>query len=269
MITIELYPKTEVVNELDLKNLSNIDFKKYNQKLVSSIQLTYNFRKKKLGDLFNIKIKNNKDQRLIINGSNNFFKNLGSNWKSDNLIINGDTGSYLGYKMHGGRIEVNGSCKNFVGCKMTGGKIIVNKNVGDYVGGADYGEKIGMNGGVIVVKKNAGNYVGSFMRRGLIVVEGDINKKCANNLIAGTIISKGNVSDGLGYNMKRGTIIMCDESAIPKRKFTNCGEQTIKFLEIFRRYYKEDVKIPKSYSKFIKYVGNIDNNGLGEILYVV
>ena len=48
MITIELYPKTEVVNELDLKNLSNIDFKKYNQKLVSSIQLTYNFRKKNL-----------------------------------------------------------------------------------------------------------------------------------------------------------------------------------------------------------------------------
>ena len=56
------------------------------------------------------------------------------------------------------------------------------------------------------------------MRRGVIIVGGDVKDNCCNNFIAGTIVVNGNVGKNLAINMKRGTIITNCKKAIPSKK---------------------------------------------------
>ncbi len=268
MSLLELKTKIDISYDLDLKNLNEINFSKLNKKKISDISLEYNFKKIKLSEVFNIQIltekKNNK--KIIIIGSNKFFRNIGFKWKENSLCIKGDAGSYLGHRMEGGLVEVKGSAENFVACKMTGGKIIIDETVGDYTGSADFGEKIGMNGGVVVIKKNAGNYLGNFMRRGVIIVGGHVKDNCCNNFIAGTIVINGNIGKNLATNMKRGTIITNCKKAIPHKKFINCGDQKIDFYNIFNKHFRNDLGVQSKCKNFVKYIGNTDVNGYGEIL---
>ena len=268
MSLLQLKTKIDISYDLDLKNLNEISFSKLNKKKISSISLEYNSKKIKLSEVFEIQIltekKNNK--KIVLIGSNKFFRNIGFKWKEHSLCIYGDAGSYLGHKMEGGSVEVKGSAENFVACKMTGGKIIINGTVKDYTGSADFGEKVGMNGGVVVIKKNAGNYLGNFMRRGVIIVGGDVKDNCCNNFIAGTIVVKGSIGKNLATNMKRGTLITSCKKAIPIKKFTYCGEQKIDFFNIFNKYFKKDLGVESNFKNFVKYVGNSDVKGYGEIL---
>ena len=268
MSLLELKTKMNISYDLDLKNLNQINFSKLNKKKLSSITLEYNFKKINLTEVFNIRILNEKNniKKLILIGSNKFFKNIGFKWKENSLYVKGDAGSFLGCRMESGFVEVSGSAENFVACQMTGGKIIINGTVKDYVGSADFGEKVGMNGGVVVIKKNAGNYLGNFMRRGVIIVGGDVKDYCCTNFLAGTIFVKGNVGKNLATNMKRGTLITSCKKAIPQNKFINCGEQKIDFFNIFNKLFNKDLGIESNLTNFVKYVGNTVVGGYGEIL---
>ena len=47
--------------------------------------------------------------------------------KNGEIIINGNTGNYLGNEMYGGRIIVNGSTSDYAGCSLQGGKVVIKK----------------------------------------------------------------------------------------------------------------------------------------------
>ena len=47
-----------------------------------------------------------------------------------------------------------------------------------------------MSGGEIIVEGQAGDYVGHFMRRGLIIINGNVGKFCCYKMIAGNVILK-------------------------------------------------------------------------------
>ncbi len=268
MSLIELKTKINVNCDLDLKNLHRLNYPGLTLKEISKIELIYNSSKLQLSDVFKIKVigESKERKKVVLKGSNNLFQNVGFKWKNDLLFIKGDVGSYLGHKMESGTLNLSGSAENFVACQMTGGKITVDGNVKDYLGSVDFGEKIGMNGGSVLVKKSAGDYLGHYMRRGLIIVNGNVGENCSNHLIAGTIIIKGNIGKNLAFDMKRGTLIINDKEAIPKKKFINCGEQKIEFFNLLKKYISKDLKPSENLSHFIKYIGNSDVKGFGEIL---
>lgn len=268
MTLIELTTKIKVNCDLDLKNLHRLNYSRLSLKEISKIELIYNSSKLELSDIFNIRvIDGSKEQKkVVIKGSNNFFQNVGFRWNNDLLFIKGNVGSYLGHKMESGTLNLNGSAENFVACQMIGGKIIVDGSVKDYLGSVDFGEKIGMNGGSVLVKKSAGDYLGHYMRRGLIIVNGNVGENCSNHLIAGTIIIKGKIGKNLAFDMKRGTLIINYKEAIPKKKFINCGEQKIEFFNLLKKYFSKDLEPTENLSDFIKYIGNSDVKGFGEIL---
>ena len=128
------------------------------------------------------------------------------------------------------------------------------------------GSKIGMNGGLIVINGKAGNFLGLQMRRGVIFVAQDVGNNCCNNMIAGTVILKKNFGDQLGLGMKRGSIILFRK----KIKFTNfvdSGESRSLFLSLLNNYFLKVLSF-KPFSnkdKFIRFIGDIKMDGMGEI----
>ena len=50
------------------------------------------------------------------------------------------------------------------------------------------------------------------MRRGLVIIKGNVDENCCFQMIAGTLIIFKSVKRDLGVSMKRGTIILIDNS---------------------------------------------------------
>ena len=264
MNRVELVPKVKVDADLDFKNLSEVNGKVLLEKEISRIVLNYKGESVKASDLFSIKIKESKKRCISIQNTNRFYHNIGYKWQEDLLEVAGDVGSFLGLKMKSGCLKISGSCQNFLGCNMIGGEILVKKNAKDYVGSLDYGEKFGMSGGKIEIDGNTGNYLGYRMRGGLIKVKGNVEDFCANSLIAGTIILESKIGKNVALGMKRGTLILSKFPGNFGKQFKNCGLQELNFLKLINdsltnsNFFKND--------KYVKFIGDRNNNGLGEIL---
>ena len=110
-----LKPKIDIKKDIDFKNFSKVNLKPFSLNYINSIELNYGTRKKKLGSMFNVTIKKDKSiegRNVLIKRANIFFQNIGSEWKDDYLEINGDVGSFLGFRMKSGVVRLNGSCNN-------------------------------------------------------------------------------------------------------------------------------------------------------------
>ena len=72
MITIKLDAKIQFNSELDLRNLSNINFDSGSHK-ISGTKVLYRNKERKLGDLFGIKIlqNNQTENELVLKGQTN------------------------------------------------------------------------------------------------------------------------------------------------------------------------------------------------------
>lgn len=148
-----------------------------------------------------------------------FAENIGIFLPQGKLIIEGDLGGDLGYKMSGGEIILKGSCVGNVAQRMKCGKILIEKNLEDHVvdyGRVDEGVAFRMEGGELEVLGNAKIYdhgfghggVGYKMKGGTVIIWGD-TKELGHNMEGGEIIIKGNCepsSYGIGNWMKGGTI---------------------------------------------------------------
>ena len=264
MNKVELIAKHIVDSDLDLKNLYQLNGKAFQEKNIEKIILNYGGKSIKLRDLFYIKYKKSKKRYISIKGSNLFYHNIGYEWQEDLLEVFGDVGSFLGSKMKSGILKINGSCQNFLGCNMVGGEILVKKNVKDYVGAADYGEKFGMTGGKIEIYGTAGSYLGYRMKGGLIKVKGGVSDFCANNLIAGTIIIESKIGKNFGIGMKRGTLILLESPGNFKGQFKNCGLQQLDFVQLINESLLDSTFFKQN--QFLKFIGDRNNKGLGEIL---
>ena len=263
MKKIILKAKINFKSELNLKNLSKINFE---EKIISKIKMLYDNKEFKLKELFKIQVKKSDKNELIIFGTNRNCDYLGWKWKKGTLIIKSDVGSFLGVQMSNGKIIVEGSCEHHVGSGMTGGKIFLKSNAYDFVGSPLPGSKIGMNGGLIVINGKAGNFLGLQMRRGVIFVAQDVGNNCCNNMIAGTVILKKSFGDQLGLGMKRGSIILFRKK-IKCANFVDSGESRSLFINLLNNYLFKVLNL-KPFSqkdKFIRLIGDIKMDGMGEI----
>ena len=263
MKKIILKAKIDFKSELNLKDLSKINFE---EKIVSKTTVLYNNKEYKLQELFKIHVQKSDKNELIIFGTNKNCDYLGWKWKKGTLRIKSDAGSFLGVQMINGKIIVEGSCEHHVGSAMTGGKILLKSDAHDFVGSPLPGGKIGMNGGLIFIHGKAGNFLGLQMRRGVIFVGKDVGNNCCNNMIAGTVILKKNVGNQIGLGMKRGSIILFKKK-IKCANFVDAGESQSLFLNLLNNYFLKvsSLKPFSNKDKFIRLVGDIKMNGMGEI----
>ncbi len=254
---------------LNLKNLSLMNEKKINTRNIGQILLIYKNKEIKLSEIFSIKIIENKKEENEINvkGCNSFCNYLGYKWKKDILTVESNLGSYVGKKMQGGEIRVKGSVEDFLGSGMLGGKIIIRGNAKDYVGSASFGEKTGMNGGEIFISGDIGKYACNFMRRGFVIIKGNVDAYCCFNMISGTLIAFGNVEKNFGISMRRGTLIFYKANFVDVNNFIKSGEFDFSYIRLIETYlFKEYlIKFPKKNIRFIKYSGDKNLSGLGEI----
>jgi formylmethanofuran dehydrogenase subunit C len=109
------------------------------------------------------------------------------------------------------------------------------------------------------------------MRRGLILIEGNVGDYCGSRMIAGTIGVLGNVGKYAAYNMQRGTLLFTQAPQL-HATLQNCGMHILPFLSLLFKSFKQyNTKFSQLISQRVqRYVGDIacNGNGNGEILLV-
>ncbi|RLF11192.1 MAG: formylmethanofuran dehydrogenase subunit C [Thermoprotei archaeon] len=166
-----------------------------------------------LGDLFEIEGSPGSaalDTMITIEGDLSKVKRIGEGMTAGKIVIKGDVGHYLGFKMKGGSIEVHGNVGLWLGGKMKGGEIVVFGNAGDCVGGALRGELPGkgMKKGTIIIHGNAGAEVGKGMSGGSIIVDGNVGPLPGVDMRGGNIGIKGDCEGKPGARMAGGRVVI-------------------------------------------------------------
>lgn len=257
--------KIEPRQRLDLSPLIPEKLAGKSRKDIAGIKLHCGNRKLRADEAFDIS--GDESSNLVIKTSSSKLDYIGRNMKSGRITIHGDAGDYLGFEMSGGEINVQGNADAFAASGMSGGLIHITGNAGDFLGGAIAGNKHGMKGGTVIVSGNAGDRVGDQMRRGLLLIEGDVGSYCASRMLAGTIGVLGNLGEYTGYGMRRGTLLVMQKPAL-HATIMDCGVHTLPFLSLM---FKSFGKFPGKFAKINKnrvhrYAGDIANDGKGEIL---
>jgi formylmethanofuran dehydrogenase subunit C len=153
---------------------------------------------------------------------------------------------------------------------MTGGMITVRGSAGDFLAAALPGDRHGMQGGTIVIGGSAGARVGDRMRRGLVLIDGGAGDYCASRMVAGTVAIWGSVGAAPGLAMRRGTLLLQHRPAAMVPTFNDCGEHSLNFLTLLLRSWRNlptrFATLPDSRNRVRRYIGDLANDGRGEIL---
>jgi len=149
---------------------------------------------------------------------------LAAGIKHGEIIIDSNTGDYLGVLNDGATIKVSKNVGNYLGDNMTTGTILVEGNGGFGVAQYCYGGTVvvlgnagdftaTMNkGAVIIIAGNVGDEAGTYMLDGDLIVLGDAGKNFANYLIRGDVYIRGEW-ENLGHNTR---IVEMDNRDIEK-----------------------------------------------------
>jgi formylmethanofuran dehydrogenase subunit C len=175
----------------------------------------------------------------------------------------------LGAGLSEGEVIVEGNVGDETGMGMSGGVIDVRGNAGARTGGAEGDARRGMTGGELLVRGAAGPEPGIRMRRGLLVVTGDVASLAGPGMIAGTVIVFGNTGTAPGRWSKRGSIVALGPVTIPPTYRYACTYRPdhlrLTLLRLRRRF---DLAIEERYISgfFRRYSGDLADLGKGEIL---
>jgi glutamate synthase domain-containing protein 3 len=138
-----------------------------------------------------------KDSVIVKNASH--LHGLCGGLKSGTIVIEGNSGDYLGVVNSGAAIEVKGDAGKYVADNMTAGTVIV-------AGEADYGAAQYCYGGTVVVKGNAGDFTATMNKGATILVGGNVGDEAATYMVAGDVIIVGDAGENLGNYLIRGNI---------------------------------------------------------------
>jgi formylmethanofuran dehydrogenase subunit C len=208
----------------------------------------------------------------ILNGCDRLDR-LGEGMTHGRITVDGSAGAYLGAGMSGGVIEVHGSAGAYAATGMKGGMIHVTGNAGDFLAAALPGERGGMQGGTVVVGGDAGDRAGDRMRRGVLLIEGNAGDYCASRMVAGTIAVAGTVGRCPGFAMRRGTLLLLKSPPAVGSTFSDCGEHPLSVITLMVRSWRtlpgRFATLSDTRVRARRYVGDLANGGLGEILLLV
>jgi glutamate synthase domain-containing protein 3 len=129
---------------------------------------------------------------------------LAAGFKGGELIIDDDSGDYLGVLNDGATIHVTKNAGRYLADSMTRGEVIVDGDAGYGVGAYCYG-------GRTVVKGNAGDFTAVMNKGATIIVNGDVGDDVATFMLAGDLVIVGNAGKHLGNYLIRGNIYIGGE----------------------------------------------------------
>ena len=187
-------------------------------------------------------------------GNTTRIRKIGYEMKAGSIVIDGDTGMYLGEKIAGGSIVVNGNAGSWLGSRMKGGTIEVKGDAGDYVGSSYRGSTKGMKGGTIVVHGNAGNEIGCWMREGIIRIRGNTGMFPGMHMSGGTVAIEGSCEGRAGAQMAGGRVVVGGHVPAVLPSFT---------IEEVRPTVK--IGEEKVAGPFYVFSGDINENGKGRL----
>ncbi|MFX1482266.1 MAG: formylmethanofuran dehydrogenase subunit C [Promethearchaeota archaeon] len=213
------------------------------------------------------------DTEIVVKGSLRNVKMIGKAMNGGKIIVEGDTGMYLGAEMIAGRIHVKGSVGDWAAAEMEGGNIQIEGDAGDYLCSGYRGSTDGMKGGRVYVAGNVGREMASHMRKGFIAVKGNVGPQSAIRMAGGTVIVVGDMAERVGVEATKGMIFCLGklESLFPTYKFSGSSER--EFINYYIKYLKnhrpdflsKNVKISE---KWIKYMGDFAEASPGEEIYI-
>ena len=175
----------------------------------------------------------------------------------------------LGAGLAEGEVVVEGSVGDETGIGMSGGVIDVHGNAGARTGGAEGDARRGMTGGELLVRGHAGAEPGTRMRRGLLVVTGDVAGHAGPAMIAGTVVVFGATGPAPGRWSKRGSVVAMGPVPIPPTYRYACTYQPdhlrLTLLRLRRRF---GLGVEERYVSglYRRYSGDLADLGRGEIL---
>ena len=212
-------------------------------------------------DFFDITVEGTADSpaevKMIFNGDCGRVKYIGNKMSAGEIIVNGDADLHVGAEMSGGAITVHGNCEAHAGREMTGGTLEIFGNTKEFTGASYIGEWRGMRGGKITVHGNAGKQCGECLVGGHIHVKGDCDILAGIHMRKGLIEIDGNVNRWPGGQMKNGNIIIRGrhgrllEGFVEEEIVTNTKIKDIEYDDTYIKY-KEDNEI-KDKVKLYKY----------------
>ena len=262
--TLNISPRQRI----DLSPLTPDKLAGKSRKDIEAMQLQSGNRKLSVAECF--RIKGTDASTIIFANACDKLDRIGEAMSGGNIIIEGDTGAYLGFQMSGGDIHVHGNAAAYVACGMKNGIITIDKNTGDFLAAALPGEHCGMAGGIVLIRGNAGDRVGDHMRRGAVLIEGSVGSYCGARMTAGTIAVLGKTGDYPGFAMRRGTLLLRKMPGLMPVTFNDCGTHMFSFLPMLTQSWKPlggaFSRLPKAGKPMQRHMGDLANNGKGEIL---
>jgi formylmethanofuran dehydrogenase subunit C len=175
----------------------------------------------------------------------------------------------VGAALSGGIVVVEGGVGHEAGIGMSGGVLDVRGDAGDRVGGAEPDARRGMTGGELLVRGSAGTAPGDRMRRGLLVITGDVAARAGPAMIAGTVLVFGKAGRLPGIGSKRGSVIALGGVEIPATYRYACTYQPDHVrLTLLRLRARHGLKVEERHvsGSYRRYSGDLGDLGRGEIL---
>jgi len=124
---------------------------------------------------------------------------LAAGLKHGQVIVQGNSGDYLGALNDGGTIKVTKNVGKYVADNMTSGTIIIEGNT-------DYGAGQYCYGGTVVVRGNAGDFTATMNKGAAIIVCGDVGNEVGTYMLKGDVIVVGNAGENLANYLIRGQV---------------------------------------------------------------
>jgi formylmethanofuran dehydrogenase subunit C len=252
---------------IDADSLTPDQFRDRTEVEIAKLPVHHGNQAAAVGDFFTVK--GGRTDQAVIEGDLARVKEIGAAMTAGTLRIEGDIGMHVGARMSGGRIEVRGDADDWAGAEMTGGLLWIRGRAGNRAGGAYRGSRHGMRGGVLLVEKSAGHEVGGYMRRGLIVVGGDVEDFTGARMSSGSVLVFGGAGLRTGGGMKRGTIVV-HRPPIILPTFKKTAVFTPLFLVVqWRALRRIGYPLPDGVDRprpFVRYHGDLAELGKGEIL---
>jgi glutamate synthase domain-containing protein 3 len=115
------------------------------------------------------------------------------------VIIEGDSGDYLGVLNRGATIRVQGDAGPYLADNMTRGSVYVQ-------GDAGYAAASYCYGGTVVITGDAGDFCAVMNKGATVIVGGDVGSDAATYMLAGDLIIVGDAGANLGNYLIRGNI---------------------------------------------------------------
>jgi formylmethanofuran dehydrogenase subunit C len=264
---VTLSSRTRLDAPLEVEGVAADRFAGLSEREIAETPVWLGSRQAALGDFFHVR--GERSARVRVEGALENVDGLAAGTAGGEILIDGNAGRRVAAGMTAGWVEVRGSVRDDAGMGMGGGVLKVNGDAGPRLGAAVPGAAKGMTGGEIVVGGSAGAEAAARVRRGLVVVVGDVGEFAARGMVAGTLVVFSRTGLEPGRGSKRGSIVAIGGIPVPatyRYACTFCPPHVRLLMTYLRRRYALAPGERVVAGRYRRYCGDAGEPGRGEIL---